>query len=104
MLRCVPVPCGPVAWTAPERGFTSRLGSPYTWIGSTIRGTPKLGRLEGRAELGCARDEATTAVTARAEARRGVRRTTGLSQGAGGGPGRVLPPSPRAVRILPRGT
>src|SRR3954454_16941997 len=43
--RWVPVPAGPETSTSPGRsvfaGPTLMSGSPYMWIGSTIRGTPK---------------------------------------------------------------
>src|SRR5690348_16950175 len=82
MLRWVPVPCGPVAWTAPVLGFTSRFGSPYTWIGSTIRGTPKLTG-EVLAPLGWASEASPPARTRHGTARATERRTKlGLSNGA----------------------
>src|SRR5436305_14605636 len=37
--RCTPVPCGPDTSTSPL-GDTLMSGSPYAWIGSTMRGTP----------------------------------------------------------------
>src|SRR5437870_5186793 len=39
--RCPPVPCGPDTWTSPV-GPILMSGSPYRWMGSTIRGTPKV--------------------------------------------------------------
>src|SRR4051794_40522514 len=42
MERCTPVPCGPDECTVPF-GLTIMFGSPYAWIGSTMRGTPNVG-------------------------------------------------------------
>ncbi len=75
MLRCVPVPCGPVAWIAPVFGFTSRFGSPYTWIGSTMRGTPNDGPVAVAACVGAVRAAPAASASGRSKAVRRMRVT-----------------------------